>query len=44
MSKGFTLIEMVMVLAIISIIGGSSIISASYYKTLKNKIDGRLLL
>ena len=40
MSKGFTLIEMVMVLAIISIIGGSSIISASYYKTLKNKIDG----
>ncbi len=39
MHKGFTLIEMILVLSIISIIGGCSVISIKYYKTVKNKLD-----
>ncbi len=38
MRKGFTLIEMILVIAIMSIIGGSSVISIKYYKTVKNKV------
>ena len=39
MRKGFTLIEIILVLVIISIIAGCSAISANYYKTIKNKVD-----
>jgi len=39
MRKGFTLIEIILVLSIISIIGGCSVISLKYYKTVKNKLD-----
>jgi len=39
MRKGFTLIEMILVLSIISIIGGCSFISLKYYKTVINKLD-----
>jgi len=41
MRRGFTLIEMILVIAIMSIIGGSSAISVRYYKVLKNKIDAQ---
>ena len=37
--SGFTLIEMIIVISIMSIIGGCSVISVRYYKTIKNKID-----
>ena len=37
--SGFTLIEMIIVISIMSIIGGCSVISIQYYKTIKNKID-----
>ena len=37
--RGFTLIEMIIVVSIMSIIGGCSVISVQYYKTIKNKID-----
>lgn len=40
MRKGFTLIEIILVLAIMSTIGGVSIVSIKYYKTVKNKVDG----
>ena len=39
MRKGFTLIEIVLVLLIMSIIAGCSVISVAYYKTIKNKVD-----
>jgi prepilin-type N-terminal cleavage/methylation domain-containing protein len=39
MRKGFTLIEVVLVIAIMSIIAGCSLMSLRYYKTIKNKID-----
>jgi len=39
MRKGFTLIEMILVLSIISIIGGCSVLSLKYYNTVKNKLD-----
>ncbi|MFT5874033.1 MAG: prepilin-type N-terminal cleavage/methylation domain-containing protein [Clostridium sp.] len=39
MRKGFTLIEMVIVISIMSIIGGCSVFSFRYFKTLKNKIE-----
>ena len=39
MRKGFTLIEIIIVLLIMSIIVGCSVISAAYYKTIKNKVD-----
>lgn len=39
MCRGFTLIEMVLVIAIMSIILGCSVISARFYKSLKNKVD-----
>jgi len=39
MRRGFTLMEMVLVLAIISIVGGVGILSVKFYKTNKNKID-----
>lgn len=39
MRKGFTLMEIIVVLAIMSIIGGISALSINYYKTMKNKVD-----
>ena len=39
MRRGFTLIEMILVLSIMSIIGGCSVVSLRYYKTVKNKVD-----
>lgn len=39
MRKGFTLIEVVLVITIMSIIAGCSFMSLRYYKTIKNKID-----
>lgn len=39
MRRGFTLIEIIVVIAIMSIIGGCSIVSVRYYKTIKNKVD-----
>lgn len=39
MHRGYTLIEMIIVISIMSIIGGCSVISVRYYKTIKNKID-----
>ena len=39
MRRGFTLIEIVLVLSIMSLIGGCSFVSIKYYKTLKNKVD-----
>lgn len=40
MRKGFTLIEIILVLAIMSTIAGVSLVSVRYYKTVKNKVDG----
>ena len=37
--SGFTLIEMIIVISIMSIIGGCSAISVRYYKTIENKIE-----
>ena len=39
MRRGFTLIEIIIVLSIMSLIGGCSVVSIRYYKTLKNKVD-----
>lgn len=39
MRKGFTLIEIVLVIGIMSIIAGCSFMSVRYYKTIKNKVD-----
>lgn len=39
MRRGFTLIEIILVLSIMSLIGGCSFVSIRYYKTLKNNID-----
>jgi len=39
MRRGFTLIEMVVVIAIITLMLGCSIISVRYYKSVKNKVD-----
>ena len=39
MRRGFTLIEMILVIAIMSIIVSCSGISVRYYKSLKNKVD-----
>jgi len=39
MRRGFTLIEMILVIAIMTIIAGCSVISVRYYRTVKNKID-----
>jgi prepilin-type N-terminal cleavage/methylation domain-containing protein len=41
MRRGFTLIEMVIVIAIISIVGGTSVVSFKYYKTITNKADAQ---
>jgi prepilin-type N-terminal cleavage/methylation domain-containing protein len=39
MRKGFTLIEMMLVIAIMSIILGCSVISLRFYTSVKNKVD-----
>ncbi|MBZ9635928.1 type II secretion system protein [Clostridium sp. FP1] len=39
MRKGFTLIEMVLVIAIMSMIAGCSVISLRFHKSVKNKVD-----
>ena len=39
MRRGFTLIEIILVLVIMSIIAGCSFMSVNYYKTIKNKTD-----
>jgi len=39
MRRGFTLIEITLVMAIISIIVGCSVVSVSYYKAVRNKVD-----
>lgn len=39
MRRGFTLIEMILVLFIMGIIGGASVVSVRYYNTIKNKVD-----
>lgn len=39
MRRGFTLIEVVLVISIMSIIAGCSFISLRYYKTIRNKVD-----
>ncbi|MBZ9688022.1 type II secretion system GspH family protein [Clostridium estertheticum] len=39
MRRGFTLIEMIIVIAIMSIMAGCSVISVRYYKSVKNKVD-----
>lgn len=39
MRRGFTLIEMVVVIAIMSIMLGCSVISVRFYKSVKNKVD-----
>ncbi|APC41030.1 type II secretion system protein [Clostridium estertheticum] len=39
MRRGFTLIEMILVLSIMGIIGGTSVVSVRYYNTIKNKVD-----
>ena len=39
MRRGFTLIEIMIVLAIMSLIGGCSVVSIRYYKVIKNKVD-----
>ena len=44
MRRGFTLIEMILVIAIMSIIVGCSGISVRYYKSVKKQSRCRLLL
>ena len=39
MRKGFTLIEIIMVIAIMSIVSGVSVLSLRYYKTVVNSLD-----
>ena len=39
MSRGFTLIEIMLVMSIMGIIGGCSVVSVRYYKTMKNKVE-----
>jgi prepilin-type N-terminal cleavage/methylation domain-containing protein len=39
MSKGFTLIELIVVMAIMAIIAGCGVMSMRYYRTLTNKVD-----
>jgi prepilin-type N-terminal cleavage/methylation domain-containing protein len=39
MRKGFTLIEIIMVIAIMSIVSGVSVLSLRYYKTVNNSLD-----
>ncbi|MGH4120043.1 pilus assembly FimT family protein [Clostridium sp.] len=39
MRKGFTLIEMILVLAIMSIVSGVCVASVGYYKKLENSVD-----
>ncbi|MBW9151882.1 type II secretion system protein [Clostridium estertheticum] len=39
MRRGFTLIEIILVLSIMGIIGGASVVSVRYYNTIKNKVD-----
>lgn len=39
MRRGFTLIEIILVLAIMSIITGCSVVSVRYYKEVRNKVD-----
>ena len=39
MRRGFSLIEIILVIAIMSTIGGCSIISLRFYKSVKNKVD-----
>ncbi|MBU3176348.1 type II secretion system GspH family protein [Clostridium estertheticum] len=39
MRRGFTLIEIILVLSIMGIIGGTSVVSVRYYITIKNKVD-----
>lgn len=41
MRKGFTLIEMILVISIMSIIGGCSFVSLKYYNTVKNRVDAQ---
>jgi len=39
MRKGFTLIEIILVIAIMSIVSGVSALSVRYYKTVNNSLD-----
>jgi prepilin-type N-terminal cleavage/methylation domain-containing protein len=39
MSKGFTLIEIIVVMAIMSIIASCGVMSVRYYKSVTNKVD-----
>jgi prepilin-type N-terminal cleavage/methylation domain-containing protein len=39
MRKGFTLIEIIIVIAIMSIVSGVSVLSVRYYKTVNNSMD-----
>jgi len=39
MRRGFTLIEMITVIAIMSVIGGSSVATVKYYNVIRNKVN-----
>ncbi|MCJ7689248.1 MAG: type II secretion system GspH family protein [Clostridiaceae bacterium] len=39
MRKGFTLIEMILVLAIMSLVSGVCVVSVGHYKTMENSVD-----